>query len=165
MFGNRPLNVLRLLAALVVIPAAMRWAGDSRGGDVERLRWMAGCWELAARGRVIHEQWMAPAGGMMLGMSRTVVRDSVREYEQLRIETRNGVATYVAQPSGQAATTFAATHLSDSSVTFANPAHDFPQRIMYHRVGADSLIARIEGDRGGKLQGMTFPMRRAACGE
>ncbi|MGH8854313.1 MAG: hypothetical protein ACREWI_08545 [Telluria sp.] len=43
---------------------------------------------------------------------------------------------------------------------FENPAHDFPQRIIYRRVGDTGLHARIEG----KGKGIDFPMRRTACG-
>ncbi len=99
----------------------------------------------------------------MLGMSRTVVRDVAREWEALRVELKDGVATYLAQPGGRPATPFPATALTDSSVTFANPSHDFPQRILYRKVGADSLVARIEGDQGGQVRGMNFPMKRVAC--
>jgi hypothetical protein len=53
--------------------------------------------------------------------------------------------------------------VSDSAVAFANPEHDFPQRILYRRVGADSLIARIEGKQGDKVRGIDFPMTRVAC--
>lgn len=106
---------------------------------------------------------MAPAGGAMLGMSRTIVRDTVREWEHLVIRpTANGVA-YTARPSRQAETSFAAEQLSDTLLVFANPAHDFPQRILYRRVGSDSLVARIEGPRGGQMRGIDFPMRRVAC--
>ena len=38
-----------------------------------------------------------------------------------------------------------------------------PQRIVYRRVGADSLIARIEGDRAGRRQPVTFPYRKVSC--
>lgn len=114
--------------------------------------------------RVTHEQWMTPLGGAMMGMSRTVARDTIREYEFLRIVNREGVPTYVAQPSGQAMTLFAATAVSDTMVVFENKAHDFPQLISYRRVGADSLIARIEGPRGGQTRGINFPMKRVACG-
>ena len=131
---------------------------------VQRLGWMAGCWELRAGSRIIHEQWMAPLGGMMLGMSRTVVRDTAREFEQLRVENRGGQASYVAHPSGQAETAFAAATLTDTLVVFSNPAHDFPQRILYRARGADSLLARIEGDQNGKTRGINFPMRRISCG-
>ena len=130
---------------------------------VAALRWMSGCWELRTATRVTHEQWMVPMASQMMGMSRTVVRDSVREFETLRIETRNGVPTYVAMPSGQKEAHFAATSITDSTAIFANPAHDFPQRIMYRRIGADSLVARIEGPQGGQTRGINFPMRRVSC--
>src|SRR3954464_13035615 len=34
--------------------------------------WIAGCWELTRNGRHVVEQWTAPEGGSMLGLSRTV---------------------------------------------------------------------------------------------
>ncbi len=62
-----------------------------------------------------------------------------------------------------AAAEFTSTAVSDSAVTFENPAHDFPQRIIYRRRGADSLIARVEGMRGGHLRGRDFAHRRVPC--
>lgn len=106
---------------------------------------------------------MAPLGGAMLGMSRTVVRDTMREWEHLLIGPREGGVAYVARPSRQAETTFPATQIGDSLLVFENLAHDFPQRIIYRRRGADSVIARIEGPRNGQTRGIDFPMRRVAC--
>ena len=40
---------------------------------ISQLGWLAGNWRLERNGRVVDEQWMAPAGGVMLGMSRTVI--------------------------------------------------------------------------------------------
>ncbi len=131
--------------------------------SLDRLAWLAGCWELRTATRVTHEQWMAPLGGLMVGMSRTVAGGVVREWEALRIEARDGALVYAAQPGGRPATDFAATVVTDSSVTFANPAHDFPQRIIYRRVGSDSLVARIEGEINGQSRGIDFPMRRSNC--
>ncbi|HET9726391.1 MAG TPA: DUF6265 family protein, partial [Gemmatimonadales bacterium] len=85
------------------------------------------------------------------------------EYEQTRIFERDGRLVYGANPSGQVAAEFESIELSDSSVTFENLGHDFPQRVMYRRRGADSLIARVEGMRGGKLRGVDFPYARVAC--
>lgn len=156
-------RVLRYLAAVAGFLLATPLAGQAPN-DLGRLAFMAGCWELRTPTRVTHEQWMAPLGGVMLGMSRTVVRDVAREWEFLRLEVMGGVVTYLAQPGGRPATPFPASAVTDTSVTFANPTHDFPQRILYHRAGADSLIARIEGDQGGQARGMNFPMKRVTCG-
>lgn len=131
---------------------------------VSKLGWMTGCWEQRSATRVVHEQWMAPLGGMMMGMSRTVTRDTARAFEHLRLDSRKGVATYIAHPSGQAETSFPATTVSDTMVVFDNPAHDFPQRIIYRKVGSDSLRARIEGPQGGQTRGIDFPMKRVSCG-
>jgi hypothetical protein len=153
------------LASLVVLAAV--WPAHTlsphQQEGVARLGWLAGCHEIRAGSRVVHEQWMAPLGGMMMGMSRTVVGDSVREFEHLRIEGRNGKPTYVAHPSGQAETAFTAETASDTMVVFANPAHDFPQKISYRKVASDSIVARIEGPRGGQVRGINFPMKRVAC--
>lgn len=147
-----------LLAGAALAPAVVL-----AQAPVDQLRWLAGCWEQREGARITHEQWMLPAGNLMLGSSRTVVRDTVRATEVLRIESRGGVATYVALPSGQRETAFAASSISDSMVVFANPAHDFPQRISYRRLGADSLVARIEGSRNGQMRSVDFPMRRVSC--
>jgi hypothetical protein len=42
--------------------------------------------------------------------------------------------------------------LSGCRAVFANPEHDYPQRIIYWRDGDDSLCARIEGQRDGQVR-------------
>ena len=121
--------------------------------------WLAGCWQLRAGQRETVEMWMAPAGGMMLGASRTLVNGAVREYEQLRITVENGKLVYTATPSGQPTAAFTSTAVSDSSFTVENPQHDFPQRIIYRLRGTDSLVARIEGG----TRGFDYPMKRTSC--
>lgn len=159
-----PLYRSGLRVAVLVLCTATSLAATSAAKDVAQLKWMAGCWEMRGGARVTHEHWMSPLGSVMLGMSRTVVRDTVREFEHLRIEVRGGVPSYVAMPSGQSETVFGATTVSDTMVVFANPAHDFPQRIIYRKAGADSMMARIEGPQGGQLRGIDLPMRRMPCG-
>jgi hypothetical protein len=159
-----PLCLLLVVVALAM--TAPRPALGQASDEVARLRWLSGCWELRTSTRVTHEQWMAPLGGLMLGMSRTVVGAVAREHESLRIQAGDGGVVYVAQPAGQSTTSFAATSVTDTLVSFANPSHDFPQRIIYRRSpGSDSLHARIEGERGGMLRHVDFPMRRVACSE
>lgn len=133
---------------------------------IDRAGWLAGCWELRARNRVTMEMWMPPAGGLMLGASRTTVDGATREYEQLRLRAVGDTLVYTAIPSGQRETDFRSTSVSDTAVVFENPAHDFPRRIVYRRVGADSLVARIEGPGpNNTTRGFDFRMGRASCTE
>lgn len=145
-------SLLALCAMVTMLPR--------QGGEMDRLRWLAGCWEARRGARTITEMWMAPDAGLMMGASRTVAGGQVRATEQLKLEFAGGRLAYVALPSGQAETRFEATDVSDSGFVVENPAHDFPKKIIYRRRGADSLVARIEGDG----RGVDFPMRRISCG-
>ena len=136
------------------------------GARLEHAGWLAGCWELRAPGRSTLEMWMPPAGGLMLGGSRTISGTAVSEFEQVRIRAEDGRLVYTALPSGQKEASFSSTHTSDTLLVFENLAHDFPQRILYRRRGADSIVARIEGPgTNNTTRGINFPMRRASCTE
>ncbi len=143
-----------LLAACAATPAAA--ANDTLAG----LGWLAGCWALEGAEPGSGEQWMAPAGGTMLGMSRTVRKGRTAAFEFMRIAPgADGRLAFIAQPSGQAQASFPLLREDGDSVVFENPAHDFPQRVIYRRAGADRLQARIEG----KGKGIDFPMKRTGC--
>ncbi len=146
--------------ALATVPVSRPAAQADRLG---RQRWLAGCWELRSPRRVTLEMWMPPDGELMLGASRTVAGGVTREYEQLRLHAAGDTLVYTASPSGQRETAFRSTQASDSGFTVENLAHDFPQRIIYRRRGADSLVARIEGPGPSGTRGIDFPMRRVAC--
>ena len=131
--------------------------------DVSALSWMAGCWLQESSGRVVEETWMPPRGDGMLGMSRTVAKGRVVDFEFLQIRVKDGRLVYIAKPSNQPEATFTAVTAGAREAIFENPGHDFPQRIIY-RLGADgNLAARIEGKQKGESRGIDFPMRRATC--
>lgn len=151
---------LALLLLALAAPAAHAQGAPAAAG---RLGWLAGCWEARSGARVVEEQWMRPRGGSLVGMSRTVAADSTVGHELMRIVERDGVLVFQAHPSGQAPAEFPSVEAGPERAVFANRAHDFPQRIVYRRVGADSLVARVEGERDGATRGMDFRYARVAC--
>lgn len=130
---------------------------------VDQLDWLAGCWRHEEPGFRRDEQWMEPSGGTMIGMSRSVAGGLTVEHEYLRIEDRDGILAYIASPSGQAETTFLQAELTDSTVVFEAPGHDFPQRIVYQRMRGGSVLAWVEGDVDGVTRVVEFPMTPARC--
>jgi hypothetical protein len=129
---------------------------------IQRLSWLQGCWESTAAGRTVEEIWTGPRGRSMLGVSRTVQRGELASYELVVVRERGDRLVYIAHPSGQPSAEFISTSVSENSIVFANPEHDFPQRIGYERKGAQ-LHAWIEGTRNGRLRRVDFPYHRAAC--
>lgn len=116
------------------------------------LAWMSGSWRTVPGGRAqIEEHWTAPAGGSMLGMSRTVAGDRTVEFEYLRLEQRSGDIFYIAHPKARyPGTEFKLTRLAGREAVFENPTHDFPKRIIYRKGDDGSLTATIDGGEGTK---------------
>ena len=152
---------LMILAALATV-AVVTVEGAPQGNAIQQLAWLQGCWETTSAGRTVEELWTAPRGRSMVGLSRTVRGEHLAEYELIVIRERGDRLVYIAHPSGQPAAEFLSTSLSDASVVFENPGHDFPQRIGYRRQGP-SLQAWIEGTKDGQARRVEFPYRRAAC--
>lgn len=152
---------------LVIAIAAADDGAAQAPSRADTLRWLAGCWRQAGARSVIDEQWMRPAGGTMLGMSRTVrrggPRDSTAEFEHLRVFLRDGRLVFGASPSGQRYAEFTETELTDSSVSFGNPTHDFPQFVRYRRRGSDSLHGRVDGIVRGQPRAVDYRYVRVDC--
>lgn len=106
---------------------------------------------------------MAPRGNSMQGMGRTVRGDSLVEFEIVVVRERGTELIYEAHPSGQPSAEFVAESLSVASVVFANPEHDFPQRVGYRSLGPDSLVGWIAGTMGGQNRRIEFPYSRTGC--
>ena len=155
--------LLLVLSVLALAPAAAQ-VGKPKLSD---LKWISGCWEInkPERKSLISEQWMAPEGNAMMGMSRTVRAGKMTGYEFLRIvEDDNGIH-YISKPhQNKDETAFKLVKWTPNHATFENSAHDFPQRIIYELTKPDALSARIEGTMNGKVSGVDFSFVRAKCG-
>ena len=148
------------LVLLATVLATTAWA-EPVG---ERFAFMAGCWSGSKGTTTFQEQWTTASPDLMLGMSYTNKPSKPTEFEFLRIETKAGAPTYMAQPQGAPATPFALSE-SDSTadtVTFVNMAHEFPKRIAYKKVEATTLLAWIDAGPKGSMR-IDFPMKRVAC--
>lgn len=158
---NRTIYATVLVVLLVLTaPIIARTNSATIASDIAELSWISGDWQTAPGGRAqIEEHWTQPAGGSMLGMSRTVAGGKTAEFEFLRVEQREDGIYYVAQPKGRCpATDFKLTRVTAQEAVFENPTHDFPKRIIYRKTTEDSLTASIDAGEGTKQ--MTFAFRR-----
>ncbi|TDJ38428.1 MAG: hypothetical protein E2O53_00245 [Gammaproteobacteria bacterium] len=152
--------MIRKLAGLFLLTPFL-----SARADIADLRWMAGCWSQDGRESGSVEQWTAPAGGTILGMSRIVSGGKTVAFEFLRIvEEEDGWIRLVASPSGQETARFKLVSMSTNEVIFENPDHDFPQRIIYRLDSDSNLVGRIEREVNGTERTADFPMTRTKCG-
>lgn len=160
-----PMNITQVILYTLVLALVPQTASSQPADPLAPVAWLSGCWSAESRELGSGEHWLPPAGGTMLGVSRTVKGGKTVEYEfmQFRVNAE-GRLELVTLPSGQRETTFVLVgHAANSEATFENPQHDFPQRVIYRSVSSERMIARIEGIRSGVTRGVDFPMRRIAC--
>jgi hypothetical protein len=153
----------RFACALALMATATTAVADD-AARVDRFAWMSGCWGFDTDGGRYEENWTTPSGNNMLGVSRRIENGFTREFEFLRIVTSGGGGfDYIAMPKGESETRFNTASITDHSVVFDNPSHDFPNRIVYEYTAPDRLDARIEGTSNGQPMALRFPMRRRTC--
>ncbi len=134
------------------------------GARIADLSWLSGCWAAEGGEPGSEEHWLPVAGGTLFGVSRTVRQGKTVAHEFLQIRPdAQGQLVFIALPSGQKEATFALQTMAEHAVTFANPTHDFPQRVIYRLLSQEQLLGRIEGVHNGKERGVDFPMRRISC--
>src|SRR5438477_13193138 len=103
--------------------------GQTPRRNLANLSWLAGCWESRdeAKHLFLSEQWMKPAGGIMLGIGRTVKSGKAVDFEFMRIEQQGADMFYIARPKeNKEDTSFMLVKWGVNAATFENPAHDFP---------------------------------------
>lgn len=151
------------VGTLLLMLLTDRAATAQAPAKIEHAAWLAGCWVTHRGPATVEEQWMAPAGGTMLGMGRTIRDGRLDDYELMLIRAKDGRVDYEAHPMMQPTAVFTATVISDTLLQFENPRHDFPRLIAYHRRGPDSLIARIAAGPAPGDKQVAFPYRRVTC--
>jgi hypothetical protein len=148
--------------------AAPGGGSPAAGNDaLQPLAWLAGCWQGSVNRREFREQWMPLRGGLMVGVSHTVIGDRTQNFEYLRLEARPDGVRYVVAPSGTGETAFrlaSETRDGDDLIfTFSNPVDVFPQTLIYRRGAKGWLYAHVEGKANATEQRVIYPMRRIDC--
>lgn len=153
------LRALTALPLLLLLPQAP--GARPAPATIDDVAWIAGAWS-SEGSSTTQERWLEPAGGAMLGTSRTIAGGRMVAFEFLRIVERDGSLVYVAQPGGNPPTAFVLTALDGQVATFENPEHDYPKLIRYTRTG-DALVAEISDANGARP--MRFSFRRMQGGQ
>jgi Domain of unknown function (DUF6265) len=156
---HRPVRLA--LSFAVAVAAASSVAGQPHL-PIDRVAWLHGCWQSMTPQSTIEEQWMAPRGGTMVGMARTVRGGRTTEYELVVIKEQDGRLAYEAHPSGQPSAVFLSGDVTETSVVFENAEHDFPQRVGYTRTDG-GVAAWVEGTSKGQSRHIDFSYTRVAC--
>ncbi len=129
--------------------------------DFARLFYLEGSWIIKNEKADIHEIWERRNASLLTAVSFYLANGDTTNVETIELKIIDGSIHYIPVVQHNAgAVYFKASVLNDSIAVFENPEHDFPTKIIYRKINGDSLHARIEGIKNGKLKGIDYYFRR-----
>jgi hypothetical protein len=109
---------------------------------------MSGAWAQRDGDHWTEESWSS-SSERMFGTSREGDGATLKSRETLVIERTGDTLVLIARPGEATPVTFPLVAHDASSIEFANPGHDYPQRIRYWREGRElhASISLMDGSR------------------
>lgn len=154
--------MIKNILMMVVMFAGMVFSQQQPQTDkIDEMVWLSGLWGIDQGERTGEEYWRPLINGRLEGKSTMKKKGKITLQEKMVIEQdSSGTLFYRVTSGGQRTVSFKLVKSGPTSFIFENKKHDYPQRIIYERVGEDSLRASIEGMVKGKLQTVLFPFQR-----
>ena len=124
------------------------WVSAYSQTDLKTLEWLNGKWTRtnAKAGRSGFEIWEKISSTEMRGRDINLKDTDTTFVEQLKILVKENAIYYVADvPENKEPVMFKGTSVTQASVVFENPHHDFPKKIVYEWDG-QKLKATISGN-------------------
>lgn len=175
-----PKTVVTAAAGAAVLCAAFAMGRDAavaqeKPATLADLAWLEGSWRSVDGAEIFDETWLAPEGDSMSAVSREVQGGKTRMYELSTIEATDagpvlrirhfgaGLAPWKSEAADTPSWPLASR--GDREATFEEPSRGFPRRIVYRREAGkdgkpDVLVAKLDGERGGKPMAMEFRLVR-----
>ncbi|QEE50169.1 hypothetical protein FUA48_11445 [Flavobacterium alkalisoli] len=132
--------------------------------ELEKANWLLGEWGSVSEEGELTERWKKENDSVYKGESYFVINSKDTVFaEKADLVEANGKLTYIVTVPGQnneQPVGFEMTAATDAQIVFENPAHDYPNKIVYNKISADSIMAEIFGTKNGKPATEQFPLQR-----
>lgn len=139
--------------------------------------WFLGTWINNTADGIFTEKWEQENDSLYHAISTVVVEKDTVFYETVDLLKTKNDWNYVVSVKNQASilrqaqqpnsasvpelpVSFKLTAFTETQLVFENPQHDFPTKITYTQINADSIVAEISGTLEGKVKSELFPMKR-----
>ena len=155
-------SMVAILALCAVLSVSLvTLGGAARVPDpAQTLDFLAGTWQGDKWGGIFVAYYSTPVGGKVLSYSELIKDGKVSFHEFEKFETIDSQLTLTPYPGGRPAPIFTETKVEPKRVVFENPEKDFPTRITYEQVSAESLRITLDDPHhaGGKTD--VFELKR-----
>ena len=130
---------------------------------IKAANWLLGNWENKAIDGTLTETWRKVNDSTFQAESYFIKEKDTLHFESITLQQKGEELTYSAAVKGQnndKPVAFKLTAETEKQMVFENPKHDYPQKISYTLITADSLVAKISGNQQGKPSSEQFSMKK-----
>lgn len=134
------------LGLIVIVVLFFQGSAMAQNSSLSSLNWLLGSWEQKSASMTVQELWnYSEDSTSLIGKGTTFKNGEIISQEEIQISLVKDVLTYsvrVNNHNNNEAILFTATEVTENSITFENPLHDFPQKISYKQID-EKLIEAI----------------------
>jgi Domain of unknown function (DUF6265) len=150
----------KIVAAIIITLSLSAFIISEDSKTFKKLYTLVGTWRMNTKRGAVCEEWkrvnknyLQSKGYMIRG------KDTILSEKIALTNTREGIfyTSTVEDQNGKQPIAFKMTGSENNTFVFENPQHDFPRRIVYKLITADSLHAYIDdGTETGKRQNFYY---------
>jgi len=152
---------MKIVSAILLALMLLSFAGTT--DRFTPLLTLEGTWVMQTRKGPLFEHWNKISDVELQSKSYRLNGIDTMVLEKVRLIEKEGNILYipvVENQNNRQPIEFRLISVEKSKFTFENKQHDFPQRIIYNIVTADSIFARIEGEKKGVVSASDFHFKR-----
>ena len=130
---------------------------------IKATTWLLGNWESKSAEGSLKENWKQENDSTFSATSYFINAKDTVHFETIRLQQVGEQLTYTATIKGQnndKPVAFPLLSQTDKQVVFENLKNDYPQKITYTKVTADSIVAQISGKLLGKQSSEQFGLKK-----
>lgn len=150
-----------LLLAAIALCVSCKKSGKEN--ELKTADWLIGTWENQDPQGEMIESWSKTNDSIYSGESYFIKGKDTLHSEKIQLVQKGDLVQYIPTVKGQnnnQPVIFNLTSKTAKQLVFENPKHDFPQKIVYKQITADSLVATISGTQQGKTSSESYPMKK-----
>ncbi len=151
------------LKRIAILTAFLGMFGELKSQTVNDLSWILGSWVMKTDGFELTETWIQNSEILFTGNGIGLVGKDTVFQEEMQLSFRENGIFYIVKAHGQNNNEFVLFKLMNQGLNtfvFENMNHDFPNVIVYRKMGESRLDAWIEGRKKGIIKTENFEFKK-----
>lgn len=139
-------------------------AKSSDTQKIHSLDWLIGTWENNSKEGNLSEVWAQKNDSTFNGVTYFIRGRDTLHNETFVVNQTEDDVYYIPTVKGEnndKPVTFKLTQSTEKQVIFENPKNNYPSKVTYNQINADSIVVEIGGVVDGVFSSEKYPMKKA----